>query len=325
MSEFRIYGNDDNLHLMRKMRQNRHIPHACLFYGEKGSGRKTLAEYFAMTVLCTGENVPCGTCRNCQKILHHVHPDLIPVEHSGKKQGFSVETVREICRDAIIAPNDSERKIYLFADCDNIGIPAQNTLLKLTEEPPEHVLLLFTAVSKSAFLETMLSRMMQIAVKSCTPEECFTALTEQHDCTPENAGKAIKATGGRNIGLALCWLEDSSMQEITRHVAELTLAVAQRRQYEILRILSGYEKDRTQAEKLLKLLLLQFRDACTLKYREDILTGCDRQSAELLSGMLTASRAEHLCQAVQTAYEASQASVSLKLILASLGGNLLLN
>ena len=325
MSTLNIYGNDENLLLMQKMRQNAHIPHACLFYGEKGSGRKTLAEYFAMTVLCSGKNAPCGMCRNCQKILHGTHPDLIPVEHSGKKQGFSVDTVREICRDAIVAPNDSDRKIYLFADCDNIGIPTQNTLLKLTEEPPEHVLLLFTAVSKNAFLKTMLSRMMQIAVKPCTPEDCCTALIKQHDCSPEEAQKAVNSTGGRNIGLALRWLEDSAMQEMTRNASELTLAVAQRRQYEILRILSGYEKDRTQAEVFLKLLLLQFRDACTLKYTNDVLTGCDRQSAELLSGMLTASRAEKLCRAVQSAYDASQASVSLKLVLSSLGGNLLLN
>ncbi len=324
MSMRKIYGNEANLTLMQNMQKNQHIPHACLFYGEKGSGRKTLAEYFAMTVLCTGENAPCGTCKNCQKILHGVHPDLIPVEHSGKKQGFSVDTVREICRDAIVAPNDSDKKIYLFADCDNIGIPAQNTLLKLTEEPPEHVLLLFTSTEKSAFLETMLSRMMQIAVRPCTPDECREALTEQHDYSLSDADRAVRATSGENIGLAIEWLENSAMQEMTRQAAELTGAVAERKQYEILRILSGYEKDRTQAEAFFRLLMKQFRDACMIKYGSDFLTGCNFRSAEELSQVITLSRAEQLCNAVQSAYEASQASVSLKLVLAALGGNLLL-
>lgn len=324
MSIAKIYGNDCNLQFMQIMRKNQHIPHACLFYGEKGSGRKTLAEYFAMTVLCTGENAPCGVCKNCQKILHNAHPDLIFVEHSGKKQGFSVDTVREICRDAIVAPNDSDKKIYLFADCDNIGIPAQNTLLKLTEEPPEHVLLLFTSVSKNAFLETMLSRMIQIAVRPCTPEECRNALTEQHECSPADADRAVKATSGRNIGLALQFLEDSAMQEMTRHAGELTQAVAQRRQYEILRILSCYEKDRMQTAEFLRLLLAQFRDACVLKYGSSTLTGCDRTSAEMLSQCLTASRAVRLYEAVQSASEALQASVSTKLVLSAMGGKLLL-
>ena len=324
MSIAKIYGNDENLQFLRIMRKNQHVPHACLFYGEKGSGRKTLAAYFAMTVLCTGEHAPCGVCGNCRKILHNTHPDFIPVEHSGKKQGFSVDTVREICRDAIVAPNDSDKKIYIFTDCDNIGIPAQNTLLKLTEEPPEHVVLLFTAVSKTAFLETMLSRMIQIAVRPCTPEDCRQALTEQHACTPADADRAIKATSGRNIGLALRFLEDSAMQEMTRQASELTQAVAQRNQYEILRILACYEKDRMQTAEFLRLLLAQFRDACMLKYGSASLTGCDRPSAEQLSQLLTAGRAFRLYEAVQNAYEALQASVSTKLVLSALGGKLLL-
>ena len=322
MNSLTIYGNDSNLNFMQNMRRNQHLPHACLFYGEKGSGRKLLAQYFAMTVLCSEEHAPCGICKNCQKILKNAHPDFIPVAHSGKKLGFSVETVREICRDAIIAPNDSTKKIYLFTDCDNISIPAQNTLLKLTEEPPEHVLLLFTAVSKNAFLGTMLSRMIQIAVHPCTPEDCRNALIQQ-EYSPQDAEKAISSTGGKNIGLALEWLENPDLQEMTRQASALTYAAAQRNQYEILRILSIYEKDRIQAEKFLNLLLMQFRDACMLRYDASCL-GCDMPSAQKLSQMLTPSKALKLYQAVQTAYEALQANVSLKLILASLGGNLLL-
>jgi DNA polymerase-3 subunit delta' len=317
-----IYGNDKNLNLMQSMKRNQHLPHACLFYGEKGSGRKTLAQYFAMTVLCSEENAPCGQCRNCQKILHGSHPDLIFAEHSGKKSGFSVDTVREICRDAVVAPNDSDKKIYIFTDCDNISISAQNTLLKLTEEPPEHVLLVFTAVSESAFLGTMLSRMMRIAVCPCKPEECRNALIEK-DYSPENAEKAVSATGGRNIGLALAWLENPDFQEMTRQASAFTLAVAYRNQYEMLQILSGYEKDRSQAEAFLKLLLVQFRDACMLRYENSDLLGCDKSSAQVLSKTLTSSGAVRYYQGIQNACEALQANVSTKLVLASLGGQLL--
>ena len=164
--------------------------------------------------------------------------------------------------------------------------------------------------------------MMQFAVRPCTPEDCRNALIQQ-EYSPQDAQKAVSATGGKNIGLALEWLENSDLQEMTRQASALTYATAQRNQYEILRILSVYEKDRIQAEKFLKLLLMQFRDACMLRYDASCL-GCDMPSAQKLSQMLTPSKALKLCQAVQTAYEALQANVSLKLILASLGGNLLL-
>ncbi len=312
-----IYGNDAALRLIRTMVRQDHIPHACLIHGEKGLGKKTLARYFAMTALCTGEEQPCGVCPSCYKALHEAHPDIIWVEHSGKKQGFSVETVRSICRDAIVAPNDGARKVYIFADCDNMDVRAQNTLLKLTEEPPPHVLLLFTAAHRNVFLETMLSRMMPLAVCPCTAEECRSALLAA-ECSPADAQRALETCGG-NIGRCLEWLESEQMQEMTGHIAELTAAIAGRKAYEVLRILAIYEKDRQTAAEFVKLLDLQLRDALILKYSDAHLTGCDRSSAAALSQSVTASRAERMHRAIQETYDALQANVSPRLALAALG------
>lgn len=322
-----VYGNDPVLRLIRTMAERDRLPHASLIYGEKGMGRKTLARYFAMTALCTGEHAPCGVCTSCRKIQQdtdviHPHPDMIWVEHSGKKNGFSVETVRSVCKDAIVAPNDGERKVYLFADCDSMDIRAQNTLLKLTEEPPPHVLLLFTAAHKQVFLETMLSRMMLLAVRPCTPAECREALTGTHGVAPGEADRAVEACGG-NIGMALAWLHSADMQEMTRQAAAVTQAIAARRQYELLRLLAQYDKDRQKAAELVKMLDLQVRDAVMIKYGQAALTGCDRQSAEGLAAQLTFSRFQQMHDCLQSAYEALQANVSTKLVLAALGGGLL--
>ncbi len=315
-----IYGNDSTLRLIRTMVQGERIPHACLIHGEKGLGKKTLARYFAMAALCTGENQPCGTCPSCYKAAHEVHPDITWVEHSGKLQGFSVDTVRSICRDAIVAPNDGERKVYIFADCDNMDVRAQNTLLKLTEEPPAHVLLLFTATHRNVFLETMLSRMMPLAMCPCTPQDCKAALLAANQ-SAENADRAVTACGG-NIGRCLAWLQDESMQAMTRHIGELTAAIAGRRAYDVLRILAVYEKDRQTAVEFVRLLDLQLRDALVMKYAQDIPTGCDRQSAQMLSQILTANRSVQMHGAIQETYEALQANVSPRLALAALGGQL---
>ncbi|MBR3629923.1 MAG: hypothetical protein IKN55_05560 [Oscillospiraceae bacterium] len=322
-----IYGNEPALQLIRTMAASDRLPHAALIYGERGRGRKTIARYFAMAALCKGEQKPCGVCSSCRKVLLdteevHPHPDFIWVEHSGKKQGFSVETVRGICKDAIVAPNDGERKVYLFADCDAIDIRAQNTLLKLTEEPPPHVLLLFTAEHRNVFLTTMLSRMMPFAVRPCTAEECRRALTEDHGIAQADAERAAAACGG-NIGRSLAWLSDPELRELTAAAADATRAVAERKYYELLRILAQYEKDRFKAAELLRLLDLQVRDAVVLKFGMKDLAGCDRDSAQTLSGVISGGRSRILHEALQAAYEALQANVSTKLVLAALGGNLL--
>ena len=324
-----IYGNEPVLSLIRTMRERGRMPHATLLFGERGMGRKTIARYFAMTALCTGEHAPCGECSSCRKLLHddmdeiHPHPDVIWVEHSGKKRGFSVDTVRAVCKDAIVVPNDGERKVYIFADCDSMDIRSQNTLLKLTEEPPAHVLLVFTAEHRNAFLVTMLSRMMPIAVRPCTVQDCRDALETQHSVKPKDAERAAAACSG-NIGRALQWLESPDVQEMTQNAAALTRAVAGRRQYEILKILSRYESDRAAAMEFLKLFDLQLRDALVLRFDKMHLTGTDAESAAKLSAELTATRTRRMHDAVQKAYDALQASVSVKLALAALGGALIL-
>ncbi len=316
----KIYGNDAALQLIRRMVGSDHLPHACLIHGEKGLGKKKLAGYFAMTALCTGECAPCGSCPSCYKALHEVHPDIEWVEHSGKLRGFSVDTVRRVCREAIVAPNDGTRKVYIFADCDNMDNRAQNTLLKLTEEPPAHVLLLFTATHRNVFLETMLSRMMPLAVCPCSPQDCIAAL---HDagCSETDAQRAQAACGG-NIGRCLEWLGSEEMQAMTRHIGELTAAIAERRAYDILRILALYEKDRQTASGFVQLLDLQLRDALTLKYTAETAVGCDRRSAQALSQLMTVKRSVQMHEALQEAYEALQANVSPRLVLAALGGQL---
>ncbi len=316
-----IYGNEKLLALIRTMVQNHHLPHACLIHGEAGLGKKTIARYLAMAALCEQKDAPCGTCRSCRKMLQDIHPDLILVEHSGKKQGFSVETIRGVLRDAIVAPNDGARKVYLFTDCDQIDPRAQNTLLKLTEEPPPHVLLIFTAGHPNVFLTTMLSRMMPLAVTPVSEADCIRALREKGH-SPEDAARAAEVCPG-NIGRCQDWLASESFRKLTDQAGLLTAAIAGRQSYEILRLLHEYETDRAQAAALLRLLDLQLRDAIVMKYTHSHLTGCDRPSAERLSGQLTSTRAMQLHEAVQEASEALHANVSTKLVLAALGGRLM--
>lgn len=315
-----IYGNDSTLRLIRTMAGNGRIPHACLLTGEKGSGRRTIARYLSMAALCTGDAPPCGECPDCRRVLRGTHPDVEYVEHSGKKNGFSVDTVRRVCRESIIAPNEGGRKVYIFADCDGMDIRSQNTLLKLTEEPPEHVLLIFTAEHKGAFLPTMLSRMMCLPVGACTPEDTCRALAAM-DCLPEAAQRAAQVCGG-NIGRALEFLHSEKMQEMVRHVTALSHAIASRNGYDILRIFSLYEKDRAAAAELLRLLDMQLRDAAVQRFSPDLSVGCDPASAGAVCGAVSLRQCLELHGALQEAVQAIQGNVSVKLTLASLGGQL---
>lgn len=142
--------------MISDMKKRGKMPQALLFYGEDGWGKTTAAKFTAKTIL---------SAENPDLIEKNIHPDVIWAEHSGKLGGFSVDTVRFICGDAYIKPNNADSKIYIFDDCNAITNQAQNALLKIIEEPPSGVYFIFTAVSRNIFLQTMLSRLTSIGMQ----------------------------------------------------------------------------------------------------------------------------------------------------------------
>ena len=131
-----LYGKKSLQTTLSRMASGERLAQSFLFYGDAGLGRKTVAHWFSALLLCEHpENgQPCGHCKSCHNLQKDCHPDLILVPHSGKLGGFSVETVRQICSSVSIPPNNGNRKVYLFLDCDQMDDRAQNLLLKQLEE-----------------------------------------------------------------------------------------------------------------------------------------------------------------------------------------------
>ena len=177
MAQF--YGNEQIQHTLHQMLLRDRAPHGFLFYGETGLGKKTLAKQFLAELLCTGTEKPCGSCKSCKMLADGVHPDVRFVEHSGKRNGFSVDTVREVCVDLASPPNEGNAKCYVFGDCDAMDTRTQNLLLKAVEEPPAYGYFIFTATSPASLLPTVRSRIVSLAVSPVTEQECCAALAER--------------------------------------------------------------------------------------------------------------------------------------------------
>lgn len=272
------------------MRANKRLPHALLLQGESGCGKKTIALWFAMLMLCEqAENAPCGQCRTCRLIAEHNHPDVLIAEHSGKRLGYSVETVRNIRKEAAILPNNGDIRLFLFPDADGMSIQAQNALLKSVEEPPPHACFVFTAQTAGVLLPTLLSRMTVKAVFPVTKGECTEALLRRN--YGEDAVQQAVARYDGNIGKCIAFLEDEAIRKSTELAAECTHALAARDEYQMLRCLTAAAADRDCYRRVLLLLDAQIRDAAvfTLEGSFDRL-GCDRAGAMALAAEMTPAR-----------------------------------
>ncbi|MDR0862364.1 MAG: hypothetical protein LBN30_06295 [Oscillospiraceae bacterium] len=135
--------------------------HAYIIYG---TGEPSpLSERLTAAALCSAwEEKPCGTCRDCRKVARGVHPDVTNVTLLKDARIITVEQARDLCSDALVAPSESDAKVYIVHPADLMNPQAQNALLKLLEEPPPHVNLLLLAQSPDALLETVRSRCVEL-------------------------------------------------------------------------------------------------------------------------------------------------------------------
>ena len=119
------------------------ISHAYIMEGDKGSGKKMLAEAFSKILQCEGRETTglvesCGKCESCIQMEHHDHPDVIWVSHE-KPNVISVGEIREqIVNTVEIMPYKGPYKIYIVDEAEKMNAAAQNAILKTIEEPPEY-------------------------------------------------------------------------------------------------------------------------------------------------------------------------------------------
>ncbi len=143
------------------------FPHGILVECQNESEGEFFARFIANCLVCRGQSKPCGVCPDCIKAQGKGHPDILETDgKKGKSNTFSVDAVREVRDNAFVVPNESDKKIYILKNGQNMNEQAQNAILKILEEPPSFVFFIIVTTSKSTMLETVLSRVQVFSLLS---------------------------------------------------------------------------------------------------------------------------------------------------------------
>ena len=178
-----------------------HISHFYLISGPAGSGRHTLARLLAAAILCREPDAPCLQCRVCRKLLDGNHPDFITVDDPEKKT-VPVDLIRQARADIFVRPNESDHKIYLFPRAQDIGLPGQNALLKVLEEPPEYGVFLLITDNPERLLPTVRSRCVELELQPLPEDVLLRALRRRFPQAEEETLRAAAIAGGGFLGQA---------------------------------------------------------------------------------------------------------------------------
>ena len=178
------------------------VSHFYLISGPAGSGKRTLAQLLAAAILCQSADKPCLSCPACRKVMANTHPDFITVDDPEKKT-VSVDLIRKARADIYVQPNEAAKKIYLFPRAQDMGLPGQNALLKVLEEPPSYGVFMLLTDNPEKLLPTVRSRCTELSLQSLPQEVLRSRLKKVFPEADEQTLTAAISRSGGYLGQAI--------------------------------------------------------------------------------------------------------------------------
>ncbi|HEX9086361.1 MAG TPA: DNA polymerase III subunit gamma and tau [Arthrobacter sp.] len=187
--------------LMTALRKNR-VNHAYLFSGPRGCGKTTSARILARCLNCAEgpTDTPCGKCPSCIELARGGSGSLDVIEIDAASHG-GVDDARDLRERATYAPVRDRYKIFIIDEAHMVTSAGFNALLKIVEEPPEHIKFIFATTEPDKVIGTIRSRTHHYPFRLVPPEPLMAYL--ELLCTQENVPVApgvlslvIRAGGG---------------------------------------------------------------------------------------------------------------------------------
>ncbi len=155
--------------LRNQIKTNR-LSHAYIFIGTRGTGKTTCARILAKAVNCENpiDGNPCGSCASCRGIADGTIMDIVELDAASNN---GVENVRMLRDEAVFSPTSVKKRVYIIDEVHMLSVAAFNALLKILEEPPEHLLFILATTELKKVPATILSRCQRHNFKRIdTPE-----------------------------------------------------------------------------------------------------------------------------------------------------------
>lgn len=213
--------------------------HAYLLMGSRGTGKTTCAKLIAKAVNCLNphEGNPCGECDICRGVDNGSLTDVVEIDAASNN---GVDNIRDLREEAVFLPNMAKYRVYIIDEAHMLSQGAVNALLKIMEEPPEHVIFILATTEVHKIPATIQSRCQRFDFKRIDPAAIrdrllFVAEQEGFSLAGDAASLIARiADGGMRDALSLldlCWAHS---KEVTlQTVSEVSGLIGQDYLFEI--------------------------------------------------------------------------------------------
>ncbi|MDP9751512.1 DNA polymerase III subunit delta' [Thermoanaerobacter pentosaceus] len=263
---YRIYGHETVLNIFKNVISQNKISNAYLLVGEKGLGKRFMAEYFAIMVNCKKETEkPCFKCSSCLKLMDKNHPDVFFIEP--EENSIKVDTIRYITNEINIRPYEANKKIFIIDQADKMTVSAQNAFLKTLEEPPLYGLFILIASQQQKLLPTIISRcnIVRFGKESKNTIKNY-LICEQN--IPEKEAEVLAHIADGNFDQANK-LTDNEYLNFRKETIQEIEKILTIRGFEVIEEFEFFDKNKDNIEEILKIMLYYVRDLLIYKVTKD--------------------------------------------------------
>ena len=203
-----VVGQTAVTQTLKTQLQSGRLSHAYLFTGSRGTGKTSSAKILAKAVNCENlqDGNPCNRCKSCLAIDSGACMDVLEIDAASNN---GVDNVRDLRDDAVYSPSQVRMRVYIIDEVHMLSISAFNALLKIIEEPPEHLLFILATTELHKVPATILSRCQRFSFRRISHEDIAARLqfvAYQENIELDNAASRVLARladGGMRDGLSL--------------------------------------------------------------------------------------------------------------------------
>lgn len=265
-----VVGHKDIINYIRNAVTENKVSHAYILNGERGSGKKMLANLFATTLLCEEQGPdPCNACHSCHQAESGNHPDIIRVTHE-KPSTISVDDIRrQVNEDIQIKPYQGPYKIYIIAEADLMTVQAQNALLKTIEEPPAYAVIFLLTENAEALLPTITSRCVMLKLRNIKDTLIRKYLMETMH-VPDYKADMCTAFAQGNMGRAIMLASSDHFNEIREEAVQLLKYINEMDISEVTKAIKKIGTYKLEINDYLDIIMIWYRDVLLYKATKDM-------------------------------------------------------
>jgi DNA polymerase-3 subunit delta' len=189
-------GNERVISILRRSMERDRLPHALIFAGPSGVGKRKLALLLAQWLNCGSSPVerPCGECGSCRKIKLGTHPDVREVQPDGAF--IKIDQVRAVNGEIAYQPFEARYRVVVFDGAELMRAEAANSLLKTLEEPVSRSIIILITANPYLLLETIRSRSRMLVFAAIPEARIREHLVQKHGKPPQEAALAAASCNG---------------------------------------------------------------------------------------------------------------------------------